>query len=83
MSGEGGSGTIGTIDLTKVDDAHVALRLEIERAIRVSRKMKDDALLDLNDVVYDKLLLSTLPSNLVSEAIAAQVLTDEQCQSRE
>lgn len=77
-TGHGG----GTIDLSKVDDAYVALRLEIERSIRVSKKLKDDAVLDLNDIVYDKHLLAILPKNLVTEAIAAQLLCDEQCQKR-
>lgn len=72
----------GTIDLTKVDNAHVALRLEIERCIRVSKKMKDDAVLEMKDITFDKTLLGILPKNLVSESIAAQILLDEQCQKR-
>jgi hypothetical protein len=91
---EGGEGTGGadetsvvtgggaTIDLTKIDNAHVALRLEIERVIRVSKKMKDDAVFELKDVVFDKHLLSILPKNLVQEAIAAQLSCEEQCQKR-
>ena len=69
----------GTIDLSKVGDTKVALRIEIERSIRVFKKMKDDAILDVNDIVFDKSLLSALPKNLVIEAIAAQLQTDEMC----
>jgi len=76
------TGEEGTIDLTQVDDAHVALRMEIERCIRVSKKMKDDAVLEISDIVFDKVLLGILPKNLVAEAIAAQILLDEQCQKR-
>lgn len=82
VSGEGAEELGGTIDLSKIDDAHIALRLEIERSIRVFKKMKDDAVFDLNDVVYDKLLLAALPNNLVTEAIAAQLQMDELCQKR-
>lgn len=72
----------GTIDLSKVGDTKVALRIEIERSIRVFKKMKDDAILDVNDIVFDKSLLSALPKNLVIEAIAAQLQTDEMCLKR-
>lgn len=77
-----GTGQGGTIDLTKVDDAHVALRMEIERCIRVSKKLKDDAVLEVKDIVFDKVLLGILPKNLVVETIAALILLDEQCQKR-
>lgn len=80
--GESVTGQGGTIDLTQVDDAHVALRLEIERCIRVSKKMKDDAVLEIKDIVFDKVLLGILPKNLVAETIAALILLDEQCQKR-
>ena len=71
-----------TIDLSEVRDSHVALRLEIERVIKVSRKMKDDAVLDLNTVTFDKQLLATIPKTEVIDAVAALITTDEQCLKR-